>query len=421
MDKQISLNLLKEIINFHKTPVYIVSKRIIQENCRNFSVSFRRYYPNASFFYSYKTNSIPAILKIIHEEGFGAEVVSPFELDLALRLLKDPDRIIFNGPDKGAEGIRKAIDLGIRLINIDSLDELITVSKIAEEKKRRVRIGLRIRPLHNKGAHFGFSFNFRELLFLLNKISDCSWLELDALHCHLGSNIKKPLFYLEAIRKNARLLKIVKKETGIEIESLDLGGGFGIDAVKNTNFCERILNKYCNYQIKVKENVKIEHFASGISSCLKNEFGKYKLKLPALLLEPGRAIIGNAQDLFLSVISIKGNRIVVDGGLFNMALPLLAEQHSAKILGKEDSKATKRYRIEGNLCAPEDILYNNVILPQPETGDVLIVKDTGAYFNSFASNFSFPRPPNVMINEDNSFELIRRRESFEDMVGRDKI
>lgn len=418
---QYNSGLLREIINFHKTPLHITCEKVIQKNCQNLMALFQKYYPPTSFFYSYKANSVPAILKIIHNEGFGAEVASNFELDLALRLKNLSDKIIFTGANKGIEGIRKAVDSGIRLINIDSYDDLILVKKIAEEKQKKIRIGLRIKSLYDKGAHFGFSFNVKELLRIVNIIKNCKWFELNALHCHQGSNIRKIAPYLKAIKNIARLAYAIKKTTGIEIESLDLGGGFAINTVRNISLSERILAKYLNYPIRIKENLRIEDFASRISFCLKNEFGRFGLRLPKLLLEPGRSIVSDTQDLFLSVISIKGNTVVVDGGLFNISLPLLMEKHSVGILQKEMSKGTKYYSIRGNLCTPHDIFFDKIRLPRLETGDVLIIKDSGAYFDSLSSNFSFPRPAVVMIHLDNTFELIRRRENFEDMINRDKI
>jgi diaminopimelate decarboxylase len=422
MNLQNNSELIKEIIKQHKTPLHIVYEEKLRANCQNFIFAFQKGYPNASFFYSYKTNSIPAILRIVHSEGFGAEVVSMFELDLALRLGVQPEHIIFNGPNKGADEIRKAIELDIKLINVDSLDELMLIRKLAEEAKKKVRIGLRVRSLYVPRAHFGFAFNFKELLPAFRLIKDSRYIDLCALHLHQGTNIRSVSPYIRVIKETAKMLFRLKNTLGMEIEFLDLGGGLGVSAIKQMNLFDKIFYRYFfPYPHIFNGKVCLEDFTHSISSCLKNEFRKFNLKLPVLLFEPGRAITATAQDLFLSVINIKGKTAIVNGGLFSLTLPLTGEFHRVKIIDKETSETQGCYRICGNLCTDLDILFYRVKLPQLEVRDVLMIMDTGAYFNSLSSNFSFSRPTVVMVDKKNQFELIRRRETFEDMIGRDKM
>lgn len=414
--------MIKEIIKQYKTPLHIVYEEKLRENCKNFKYAFQKGYPNSSFFYSYKTNSVPAILRIVHSEGFGAEVVSMFELDLALRLGIQPNLIILNGPDKGADEIRKAIELDIKLINVDSLDELRLVRGLAEEAKKKVRIGLRIRSLYLPHSHFGLALDFNRLLSAFRLIKDSRHIDLHTLHLHQGSNITSVSPYIRIIKDTAKMLFRLKKTLGMEIECLDLGGGFGISAIKKMNLTDRIFYKRLfHYPHIFSRGARLEDFAYPICSCLKNEFRKFNLKLPALILEPGRAVTATAQDLFLSVIKIKDKTAIVNAGLFNFAVPLTGEFHRVKIIDKETSVTPRSYKICGNLCTELDILFHKIKLPQLEVGDILMIMDTGAYFSSYASNFSFPRPAIVMIDKENQFELIRRREVFEDMIGTDKM
>jgi len=420
MDGKNNLNSpINKIIEQYKTPLHIVDRNKIQGNCRGFMRAFQGNYVCVDFFYSYKTNSAPAILEVIHDEGFGAEVVSGFELELALRLGVKPERIIFNGPAKTAFEIEKAIDLGIKLINLDSPDELTIVSDLADKIRKKVSLGLRIRSAYDKTAHFGFPSYFNELTPFLERIKASKYLDLKALHLHQGTDIRKVTPYLKAVKRAARLLYAIKKTFGTEIEFLDLGGGLGIATARHVNYLERILRMVSPYEPRIKDVIQLGYFSSKICTSLNDEFRKFGLKLPRLFLEPGRAIIADAQDLFLSVVRIKGKTVIVNGGALSFALPLRSELHDVDVLGKECLPRREYYKVCGNLCASSDIFFDHARLPSIEKGDIMIIKGTGAYFNSLSSNFSFPLPAVVMLEDGIRGKLIRRREGFEDMVATD--
>lgn len=420
MDGKNNLNsTISKIIEQYKTPLHIVDRNKIQSNCQGFTRAFRDNYVCVDLFYSYKTNSTPAILETIHDEGFGAEVVSGFELELALRLGLKPERIIFNGPAKTEFEIEKAIDLGVKLINLDSPDELAIVEDLAGKIRKKVPVGLRIRSSYDKTAHFGFPPYFNELSPFLKRIKASKYLYLKALHLHQGTDIRKVAPYLTAIKNSARLLHAIKKTFGMEIEFLDLGGGLGITTARHINYLERILRMFFPYEPKIKDVIRLGYFASKILLCLKGEFRKFGLKLPRLFLEPGRAIIADAQDLFLSVVRIKGKTVIVNGGALSFASPLRSELHDVNILDKECAPRREYYKVCGNLCASSDIFFDHARLPHLKRGDIMIIKGTGAYFNSLSSNFSFPLPAVVMLEDGIRGRLIRRREGFEDMVATD--
>jgi len=410
---------ISKIIEQYKTPLHIVDKNKIQTNCRDLMRAFRENYVCADFFYSYKTNSAPAILEVIHEEGFGAEIVSGFELELALNLGVKPEKIIFNGPAKTEPEIEKAIGLGIKLINFDSPEELALISDLAVKMKKKASVGLRIRSSCDKKAHFGLPPYFEELTPLLKRIKANRYLDLKALHLHQGTHIRKVAPYLAAIKDVARLSHAIKKTFGMEIESLDLGGGFGVATVRGLSYAEIILRMLFPYEPKIKDVVRPGDFASGICTRLNDDFRKLGLKLPGLFLEPGRAVISDAQDLFLSVIRIKGKTAIINGGALSIARPLMSEFHEVDILGKESVPRTECYRVCGNLSSVSDVFFEHARLPPLEEGDIMIIKGTGAYFNSLSSNFSFPLPAVVMLENGIRGELIRRREGFEDMVATD--
>ena len=146
---------LVDLAETYGTPLYVVDQGVVRHSFRTFLNAFRDSYGAAVVFYSYKTNCVPALFRVLHDEGCGAEVVSPFELWLALRLRVPPSRIIYNGVNKSLADLTAAVQQGVGLINVDSIGELHRLSRAAAELARRVNVGLRIAPGVGWAAQFG--------------------------------------------------------------------------------------------------------------------------------------------------------------------------------------------------------------------------------------------------------------------------
>ena len=204
------------------------------------------------------------------------------------------------------------------------------------------------------------------------------------------------------------------------------GGGFGVPTVKMLNVCEMALYRLLNVAPRpprAEDCPSIETFGHVLTGVLLDRCARYGLEVPSLFLEPGRAITSDAQLLLLTVKDVKqhGNGTafaIADGGMQNIAFPLAYEYHHAFLTSRASAPRERRYFVTGSLCSPQDLLYRNWALPTLRAGDVLAVMDAGAYFTSFANNFSYPRPPVVCVS-GGRHRILRERETFEQMTAVD--
>ena len=213
----------------------------------------------------------------------------------------------------------------------------------------------------------------------------------------------------------------------IDVELINIGGGFGISTVKRLDIRDIALYKL--FDLPPSEPSKnqcppIEVFGKRITEYLLNSCTRYGINEPFLLLEPGRAISSYAQILLLSVIDIKtrgnGEKFALTDGGQNIAYPLSYEYHKCFVANRANAEFKDRYSVAGPLCSPGDLLYRNWKFPRLNEGDMLAIMDAGAYFTSFSYNFSFSKPAVVLVSNGNH-ELARQHESFEHMTALDLI
>lgn len=417
-----------ELANNYGTPLHVVDEVKLRVNYRRFLAAFRNSNSKVRLFYSYKTNCVPGVLRILHEEGCGAEVVSPYELWLALKLDVKPCDIVYNGLNKSTEDLKIAVQKGVGLINVDSVGEIFRLRRVSEEVSSQVRMGIRIYPEIGWKAHFGVQLTGDDIIALVGDLNTASRLTLRCLHVHIGTGLRETKDYEKVIELTCSLMQEFKAKLDLEIEYLDLGGGFGVPTVKTLAVHELALYKLFNRPPrapKIKSCPSIETFGQVITGCLASCCARYGLREPDLLLEPGRAITSNAQLLLLTVGEVKKRRngtkfAMTDGGMQNIAFPLSYEYHGCLVANRATAGVKQRYFVAGPLCSPEDLLYRNWKLPELKEGDVLAVMDAGAYFTSFSNNFSYPRPAVVVVSEGRH-KLVRKRESFEHMAAMDVI
>ncbi len=409
------------------TPLHVVNQDRLISNFSNFYNSFKTYENDAEIYYSYKTNPIPGILNILHQQGAGAEVISSYELWLALKLGVSPDKIIYNGPYKSEESLKIAIDREIKLINIDSFDEIDRISLIAKELGKVAKVGIRVCTDMGWAHQLGFRIKTGEAFEAYKKSVTCKHLELCGIHTHLGTCLKDSHIYTEAVYGILKFIKDIKDTLNIEIKYLDLGGGFGVPTVRHFSASEPRFYRWGGYgppPPNLKDCPPIESFAKNIVGHIDDRCKQFNLKKPTLLLEPGRAITSSAQILLIKVSSIKRRDektkvIIADGGT-NIALPVTWEYHEVFLANRMSEEKKEYYDISGPICTPADSLFSYKLLPRIKEGDILAVMDAGAYFTSFSNNFSFPRPVVVMISES-EHRILREGESYEDMVRLDNF
>lgn len=395
------------------TPVYIYSQAAILENFNRLRQGLRDIL--ALLCYSVKANSNLRILRLLGEAGAGFDIVSGGELERALKAKADPQQIVFSGVGKTAAEVDAALAAGILMFNVESSGELELIESRAAAllvsagpAAKRASIAIRVNPDVEAETHpyistgqsiHKFGVPKHDALPLYRRAAASPHLEVRGIACHIGSQILSVDPFLEALDEVLEVARQLGSE-GIAITDLDLGGGFGI--------------RYLDEQ-----PLDLDRLTSGIKRRL--EGTPYRL-----ILEPGRAIVGNAGILVTRVLYVKRNRVksfvVTDAGMNDLVRPALYGSHH-EILAVEPraGRAKISADVVGPLCETGDFLGRDRELDAVEPGDLLAVLTTGAYGYVLASNYnSRPRPAEVMVHGDEA-ELIRRRETVEELMADELI
>jgi diaminopimelate decarboxylase len=406
------------------TPLHVVDRERLRKNYVDFLGIFRRHYPHVDVFYSYKTNPLPGVLHALHEFGAGAEVISHFELWLALKLGVLPDRVIFNGPAKTESALALAVSRDVGLINVDNIAEIDTIQRLASAADRVQKVGVRVITSVGWSAQFGLSIRDGSAWEAFKRAKSCPNLDPCALHFHLGTGIKDIDIYLQAIREVLEFADDLHGKLHINIRIFDFGGGFGVPTVRTFSSADMRLmkNGFSPRVMDVEAAPQLASYAALIAE-LFLEYRKLKgHEDPVIIFEPGRAITSNAQTLLLRVLAVKPARegkynIILDGGQ-NVATPPTFEYHEILPASKMHETRNMFYDLFGPLCYPADVLCIHKPMPQLDPGDVVAVMDAGAYFIPNQKNFSNPRCAAVMVDSGTA-KLIRKRESFKDIIHLD--
>lgn len=416
--------LLEGLAREYGTPLHVVSRRQLKQTFRRFHGAFAARHPRIKVAYSYKTNPLPGVLQALHAAGADAEVISHYELWLALQLGVPPERIIFNGPAKTAATIELAVERGIKLINIDGDAEIAMIEACAARHGRRQAVGVRVITSVGWSGQFGFRIADGGALAAFRQLQACQHLDACALHLHLGTDVRNAQLYFDAGREAFEFAEQLHATLGTEIRHFDLGGGFGVPTVRPLSSMEL---RYLDHGLPVRpprpgDVPSMEAYAAGIIPIAEAYVEHRGIEPPELIFEPGRALTSSAQCLLLGVLSTKpgaaGARFAIADGGRNLTVPLGYEYHELFVANGRRQGPRMRHTVCGPLCHTSDIVAAQRELPPLQAGDVLAVMDAGAYFVPNQTNFSNPRPAAVMV-EAGSARLIRRREEFADLFRLD--
>ncbi len=405
---------VNELIRTYGSPLFVISEKTVRSTIRKAKKAFETRYPKVQFAWSYKTNYLNAVCSIFHQEGSWAEVVSGFEYEKAISLGVDGKKIIFNGPDKSETDLTRAI-LNDSLIHIDHLDELYSITELAEKLDRRPRVAIRVNMdtgVYPMWDRFGFNYENGQAWDAINKIMHSEKMQLVGLHCHIGTFMLSPSAYGIAAAKLAELALALESKFKHTIRYIDMGGGF---ASRNT--------LKGSYLPGNDINPSFDDFAEAISTALINS-NFQKDKLPLLILETGRALVDEAGFLLGSVISNKrsstGRRnTIIDVGV-NILFTSFWYDH--KITPAQSfthySEDTCLY---GPLCMNIDVIRESTNLPLLNKGEHIVIHNVGAYNMTQWMQFITLRPNVVLIDMDEKPHLIRSRESLENMNSMEEV
>lgn len=399
------------------SPLFVVHAARLDENIRRFQQTPPGRTQSADIFYSYKTNPIPAVLQRLSRRGIGAEVVSPYELWLALRLGVPPERIIYNGPGKTPDAARAAVRHDLLLVNLNHREEIALVAQAAEELGRRPTVGLRVATSESWSGKFGIPIAGGQALAAYEEAMAHSSLRVAGIHAHRGVAIDDAGTLDRFVGEVLALCDALHARLGLAVELLDLGGSLAVPTVLplDASLSLPLAEQVCR-------RLSIEAYLSGLIGQVEDHFRRAGRPMPRILLEPGRALTGNTQMLLCRVNSLHADgagpaRAILDAGE-NIAHILHREYHEIFHAERWGEAPSVAYTLDGPTCSPMDSLRARIELPRLGVGDTLAIMDAGAYLVSFSNSFCFPQP-GVVVVEPGRETLVRRAETFEDMVGRD--
>lgn len=401
------------------TPLYAFDENEIRKNLRTFRDSMNEYYGgNGLAVYASKAFNCKEMCRICAQEGTGIDVVSGGELYTALSVGFPAENIVFHGNNKTYSELYTAVESGVGRIVVDNIDELETLSRIAAELGKTVGIMFRIKPGIDAHTHdfiktgqidskFGFALETGEAMDAVKKALATPNVKLRGLHCHIGSQIFDIDPFELAAKVMLELFKAVKDETGAELEELNLGGGFGIKYLESE--CPKPYGEYMK----------------NVSAVVKEYCEKLGLKMPFVLIEPGRSVVGAAGLTLYTVGCVKNipdirTYVSIDGGMAdNPRYALYHADYEIVCANKANQERTEIVTVAGKCCESGDLIQENTKLQAVEAGDILAVLSTGAYNYSMASNYNrIPRPPVVMV-KDGKARLVIRRETYADVANCD--
>ncbi|KJJ85878.1 diaminopimelate decarboxylase [Candidatus Omnitrophus magneticus] len=405
---------VNKLTDDYGSPLFVFSEKTMRQRYRDIYMAFSTRYPAVTFGWSYKTNYLSAICSILHQEGALAEVVSDMEYDKARALGVPGENIIYNGPNKSVHSLRKAIADGAS-INVDHLDEIYDISKVADSMGRKVKIGLRLNldaGIHPQWFRFGFNLESGQAMDAVELISKTGSLIVNSLHCHLGTYIMDPNAYVIAVQKMLSFAYEVEDSIfGFKIESIDIGGGLPSKS--------KLKGTYHGPDIVVPS---IDEYAEKITTAIYTH--KRDGNTPRLILECGRAIIDETGYLIVSVVASKrlpdGRKAyVVDGGI-NLLYTSFWYKYNIE-LTRQVGGLNEESVIYGPLCMNIDVIEDNAFFPSIDRGERIVISPVGAYNVSQWMQFIEYRPNIVLIAMDGSVDVVREAENLTDIQSREII
>ena len=402
---------LKTIAQSFGTPTIVYDEDQIRTQMQRFHSAFQKSGLNYNISYASKAFTCLQMVKLVQEEGLELDVVSEGELYTALEAGFDPQHIHFHGNNKTKHELQYALESKVGYIVIDALEEIELIDKYASET---VNVVLRLNPGVEAHTHefiqtgqedskFGLSIKHGLANQAVEKVKNTKHLNLKGVHFHVGSQIEGT----EAMIETAKIVIQWLKENAIEVELINLGGGFSI--------------KYVEGDV----SFPIETGISEITDAIKEFSTEFNYPLPEIGIEPGRSIVGEAGITLYEVGTIKeipnvNKYVSVDGGMSDHIRTALYDAQYEALLVNRNEPNDETVTIAGKLCESGDIIIKDAKLPSTvKRGDYLAVLSTGAYHYSMASNYNQMQKPSVFFLKDSKAREVIKRQSLRQLIIND--
>lgn len=412
---------LRELAREHGTPAYVLDEADFRGRARAFREAFADY----DVYYAGKAFLCTAVARWVAEEGLSLDVCSGGELSVALRAGTDPARIGYHGNNKTTAELRRAVEVGVGRLIVDSFHEIDRLGAVLTELRPAEPVGVLVRVTAGVEAHtheyiatahedqkFGFSISAGDAAEAARRVEALPGAQLLGLHSHIGSQIFDTSGFEVAARRVLALHARLVEELGRELPELDLGGGFGIAYTTQDDPAEP------------------DRLAKELTGIVEHECRALGVAVPRLSIEPGRAIVGASTCTLYEVGTVKQvgldggavrTYVSVDGGMSdNIRTALYDADYSATLASRRSDAEPVLGRVVGKHCEAGDILVKDEFVPGDlAPGDLLAVPGTGAYCRSMSSNYNHAlRPPVVAVRDGRSRVLVRR-ETEDDLLGCD--
>lgn len=419
------------------TPLFVFDEADIIENFRRFYRAFESSYGKVMVCYSVKTNNNLAICSVLNRLGAYAEVSSEMDLFTALKAGFPGAKIVYDGPFKPEAALRKALKEGVFMFNVESLREMEVLNDCAREVGRVQSIGLRVSSpervgffdfrrrvnnLVNKAGYCypgrRFGFTVEQVYEALRRLRSLNNLRLECLMVHP---------YREALRVLLPLVKEVRENFGFDIRYLNLGGGFD-PGVTGSDGDFPLMIDHVKRRLGLKSSLdrprnvpSVESIAEDVASTVRRNLEG--VDEPVLVMEPGRFVVGPSGLLLLGVDHTKmvgGYKwVFVDGG--TNLLPVMHDRRTVFVANRHRESPEELVNIVGPLLYEKDFVAVKTSMPQVHEGDIIAVTDCGAYSLSSSTQFLYPRPAAVLVSTKGKAEVVREKETFEDVLSKDRF
>lgn len=408
---------LVELADKYKTPLYVYD----EVGLRNKMDIFKNYFKSDDFdchvVYATKAFLAPRLCKMLAEYGFYADGVSSGDMYLMEKSGFPMEHIVLHGNNKSVEELEMAIDKKVGYIVVDNLGELKKLVKLAAEKKANVKTLIRINPGIDAHTHayietskldskFGESIYDIELLEqMFNEYKNSEYVSLEGFHAHIGSQINAASSFKQEAVKMAEFTKEMNKKYNLNLQTLDLGGGFGI--------------KYLDEDTEINLQEMLQIIVSTVTEAFKGE----ELKIKTLMIEPGRSLVGDNGVTLYKVGGYKKTYAgveyaFVDGGMGDNIRPALYQAlYSIDVANRVESDKKKVINVVGKCCESGDIVRKGIELPKVKEGDTLVVYSTGAYCYSMSMNYNGLTRGGVIFVENDKVHEVIKKQSLEDLVS----
>ena len=403
------------------TPLYVLDEDLMRDNCRAYKNAIDTYYDGHGLvLFASKALCTMYTGRLVAEEGLGADVVSGGELYTLYKAGFPMEKVFFHGNNKTPDEIELALNCGVGHIVVDNKYELELLNRIANEKNVNQRILFRIKPGIDAHTHdfvktgqidskFGVALENGEAYEIHKLALSMSNIQIDGVHCHIGSQIFDVEPFCEAAKVMIGFIADLYDKLGIKVNILNLGGGFGI--------------KYTATDDPIAPSEYI-HKVTNVVKELAQEKG---IDLPFLVFEPGRSIVASAGITLYTVGCVKEienvrTYVSIDGGMCdNPRYILYGSKYTAVLANNASAEPVAPITIAGKCCESGDLIQEHVMMPEIHVGDTLAVLATGAYNYSMSSNYNrIPRPPIVAVS-GNEAKIIVKRETYDDLIKNDVL